>query len=261
MPTFELSSSQSLRELSDLIDQHPLVLVDFWAPWCAPCRAMLPSLEELALDSRLNLIKINADEHPQLVQHYQVRGLPCLMVWHHGQQVQITHETLSFSQLKEWLASYLPDEAGCLLEQALLAQGEQRLRLLRQAEQQHPEVLAIQEALLLELFEQRQQPAFLQELQTHLHRLSAEQLRSPTLSRLQSVLAFSVDLEQQPAFLKPAYQLALEEQYSQALEQLLLLLEQPLTGEQEKALKTLATRILNLMPERRLANQFRRKLM
>lgn len=63
-------------------------LVDFWAEWCAPCRAIAPILEEIAgeYDGRLNVVKLNADDHPGVVQKLGVMSIPTLILFANGEE-------------------------------------------------------------------------------------------------------------------------------------------------------------------------------
>ncbi|MEC9344520.1 MAG: thioredoxin, partial [Pseudomonadota bacterium] len=67
---------------SDVLDADVPVVVDFWAEWCGPCKAIAPSLEEIAneMEGRVKVTKLNVDENPELAAQYGVRSIPTLML-------------------------------------------------------------------------------------------------------------------------------------------------------------------------------------
>jgi len=67
------------------------VLVDFWAPWCAPCRMLAPTLEELAQEyaGRIKVFKVNTDELPILAMQYGIRGIPTVILFVDGEPADV----------------------------------------------------------------------------------------------------------------------------------------------------------------------------
>ncbi len=86
------------------------VLVDFWAPWCGPCRVLGPSLEKLARESKgaWRLVKINADQYPDLVRQYGVRGIPAVKLFVAGEIKNEFVGALPEHAIRQWLAESLP---------------------------------------------------------------------------------------------------------------------------------------------------------
>jgi len=79
-----------------------LVLVDFWAVWCGPCRMVAPIVDELAKDytGRLKVVKLNTDENSDIAGKYQIRGIPTLMFFKDGQTVDQVVGAVPKAQLK-----------------------------------------------------------------------------------------------------------------------------------------------------------------
>ena len=98
-------------EFHAVVDESSLpVLVDVWAPWCGPCRMVSPALEKLAgeLAGKVKLVKVNADDNPEVSRRFDVRSIPTLVILDHGEVVDKQIGALPAHQLRSWLDSKLP---------------------------------------------------------------------------------------------------------------------------------------------------------
>jgi thioredoxin 1 len=94
---------------TDVLKAEAPVLVDFWAEWCGPCRAIAPSLEELGAEfaGKLDIVKVNIDENPQTPSQFGVRGIPTLILFKDGKPAATQVGAAPKSALKAWIQKSL----------------------------------------------------------------------------------------------------------------------------------------------------------
>jgi putative thioredoxin len=176
MTDHEVSDFQA--DVLDASTQQP-VLVDFWAPWCGPCRQLGPVLERLASEAtNWTLVKVNTDEHQAEAQRFGVRGIPSVKLFVDGTVKAEFTGVLPEHAVRKWLDEHLPSETKQRIETAKTAlddgdteAAEAALQAVLDAEPDHAEAKVLMARAL----------AFRDPERAHEWAASASDIADPTL--------------------------------------------------------------------------------
>lgn len=107
-----MSTARSVTDSSfeqDVLNNDKTVLVDFWAEWCGPCRAVGPILDQIGAENtdKIEVVKLNVDENPQTAAKYQITSIPAMKVYQKGEVVKTVIGAKPKPALEADLAAYL----------------------------------------------------------------------------------------------------------------------------------------------------------
>jgi len=257
---------------------HTPVLVDFWAPWCAPCKTLMPLLDKLAEDYKgaFALAKINTEEQQAIAGKFGIRSIPTVKLFSKGKAVDEFAGALPEGQIRAFLDKYLPRESDALVAQAqqqlLSGDSVKAMEVLEQAKAMDPSNSRIQFAIAQTLAASNEFVA----ANAALDALPSDQQESPEVIRLRGLLYFDViisdapdsdvleqQLEKDPINSEAIYQLAawkvIDQDYETALELLIQLMKLN-PGYKEGAAKNTLIRIFEILGNDPLVRQYRIKM-
>lgn len=270
----------TLDNAQDIIGKshEQLVVVDFWADWCDPCKKLMPIMEKLAQQyaGQLILAKVNADDQQMLAAQFGVRSLPTVMIIKQGQPVDGFSGAQTEAQVRALLQKYLPDPWDSLVQQAKelqqKEQHQQALPLLRQAYTDSEKQTDIAKLLALSLIELNRCDEAKQLLDViKTSDTGAEYQRLLSLLELKDTAALSPELDalekqwrQQPDNYGIARELAIklsqQNRHNQGLDILMEILRNDINADDGQVKKTLLDILTSLDKSDPLAVNYQRQL-
>jgi len=254
------------------------VVVDFWAPWCEPCRQLAPLLEKLANEQsgKFVLVKVDIDQAPEIAQAFGVQSIPYVVALREGQPVDNFMGILPEDQLREWLKSILPLPAEQLLKEGLALEPDDPKAAeakYREAAHLMPDVDTIQLRLAAVLLAQRRAD----ECSRIITKLEERGFLEPEAEKIKSQLelieaaaeAGGVDEARKAAAANPddlslriklADALAVSNKHEEALQICLDVIRQDRTGAGVEAKEAMVKMFDMLGPGSELTSEYRRKL-
>jgi putative thioredoxin len=252
--------------------RETLVVLDFWAEWCGPCRSLAPILEQLVCDyeGRVLLVKANVDEAPQTANRFGISSIPTLLAVLDGEVVDSMQGASSDRSLKRWLDNLLAAASLRAAEQLSADDPESAEQALRDILAKSPQNREATVALVKHLFEQDK----LEECRQIIEQLEGQGPLEPHVQQMKATLELrdksSLDVERArraaseepdnfPLQLALAEALVGQRQYVEEYEICLSLVarDRKRTGEQARALMV---QVFQAMPDDPLTSEYRRKL-
>jgi putative thioredoxin len=213
------------------------VLLDFWAPWCAPCKSLLPMLSRLAeeYDGQFLLAKVNIDEQQELAVQHGVRSVPTVKLIRHGKMIDEFTGAIPEQQIRAFLEPHIERESERRLPELITQfqagareEALATLQQLRAAEPDNPKLLAAEVDMLMTMERYREADTLLTTLPPNVE-------MSPGIQGLKSRLQLAMDASEAPSIAELDQMLAADPSNSEARYQLAV--QRSANGDYEGALE------------------------